>query len=217
MPRFLHTSIFVNDMDESIDFYTNKMGLKLLGGPHHYPGNADMAFVGSSWDAYVELVYDLEEHPPYALGNRYEHLALEVDGDLPAVVERLRAQGVKIVKEPKKSPGGTRCSWLGGGPSGMPGALLVPSEGAVAESRSRAGRPGTQSRLLAARAISSHLEPRGGTNARRTAATSRTASVTASSVRPSSRRRSYSSAASARRPTSSRKRCTPFPTRPVAA
>jgi lactoylglutathione lyase len=110
MPRYLHTSIFVNDMAESIDFYTNKLGLELLGGPHHYPGNADMAFVGASWDAYVELVYDLEDHPPYEVGNRYEHLALEVDGDLPGVIERLRGQGVKIVKEPKTSPGGTRAN-----------------------------------------------------------------------------------------------------------
>ena len=66
MPRFLHTSIFVNDMKESIAFYTEKLGLRLLDGPFHYPGNADMAFVGSDWNAYIELVYDLEEHPPYA-------------------------------------------------------------------------------------------------------------------------------------------------------
>ncbi len=84
MPRFLHTSIFVNDMKESIDFYTLKLGLRLLDGPHHYPGNADMAFVGRDWNAYIELVYDLEAHPPYDLGNRYEHLALEADGDLRA-------------------------------------------------------------------------------------------------------------------------------------
>ena len=82
MPRFLHTSIFVDDMAASIDFYTTKLGLTLLGGPHHYPGNADMAFVGKDWNSYIELVYDLEEHPPYALGNRYEHLALEIDGDM---------------------------------------------------------------------------------------------------------------------------------------
>jgi len=68
MPRFLHTSIFVNDMDESIAFYTEKLGLELLDGPYHYPGNADMAFVGSDWNSYVELVYDLEAHPPYELG-----------------------------------------------------------------------------------------------------------------------------------------------------
>ncbi len=98
MPRFLHTSIFVNDINESIDFYTAKMGLKLLGGPNHHPGNADMAFVGHDWNSYIELVYDLEEHPPYELGNRYEHLALEADGDLREYVDGLRANGVKILK-----------------------------------------------------------------------------------------------------------------------
>ncbi|HEY0614226.1 MAG TPA: VOC family protein [Candidatus Elarobacter sp.] len=131
MPRVLHTSVFVDDMGESIDFYTNKMGLKLLDGPLHYPGNADMAFVGSNWDSYIELVYDLEDHPPYDTGNRYEHLALEVDGDLPGVVETLRAQGVKIVKEPKKSPSGTRWIAFVEDPNGIPIELLEPREGPI--------------------------------------------------------------------------------------
>jgi lactoylglutathione lyase len=126
MPRFLHTSIFVNDMKESIDFYTGKLGLKLLDGPHHYPGNADMAFVGDGWDAYIELVYDLEEHPPYDLGNRYEHLALEVDDDLRAYVDRLRAAGVKIIKDVKKSPSGTRAIAFVEDPNGIPVELLEP-------------------------------------------------------------------------------------------
>ena len=126
MPRYLHTSIFVNDMAESIAFYTDKLGLKLLGGPHHYPGNADMAFVGSDWNAYIELVFDLEEHPPYELGNRYEHLALEVDGDLSALCERLQAQGVKVLRGPKKSPGGTRAIAFIEDPNGIPVELLEP-------------------------------------------------------------------------------------------
>ncbi|HXW76148.1 MAG TPA: VOC family protein [Candidatus Eremiobacteraceae bacterium] len=125
MPRYLHTSVFVNDMDESIDFYTNKLGLKLLDR-QHYPGNADMAFVGRDWNAYIELVYDLEAHEPYALGNRYEHLALEVDGDLPKIVERLTAQGVKLIKGPKKSPGGTRWIAFVEDPNGIPVELLEP-------------------------------------------------------------------------------------------
>ena len=120
MPRFLHTSIFVNDMAASIDFYTNKLGLSLLGGPHHYPGNADMAFVGSNWDAYIELVYDLEEHPPYALGNRYEHLAFEIDGDMAGTIEQLRAKGVKILQDPKKPPGGGRWIAFVEDPNGIP-------------------------------------------------------------------------------------------------
>lgn len=124
MPRYLHTSIFVSDMAASIDFYTQKLGLQLLDGPLHYPGNADMAFVGADWKAYVELVYDLEEHPPYQLGNRYEHLAFEVDGDVAALVERLESQGVTIVQRPKKSPGGSRTIAFVEDPNGIPIELL---------------------------------------------------------------------------------------------
>lgn len=126
MPRFLHTSIFVNDMNESIDFYTRKLGLKLLDGPYHYPGNADMAFVGRDWNAYIELVYDLEEHPPYQLGNRYEHLALEVDEDLGAYVDVLKSRGVRVLKEVYKSPSGRRAIAFIEDPNGIPVELLEP-------------------------------------------------------------------------------------------
>ncbi|MBV9333734.1 MAG: VOC family protein [Candidatus Eremiobacteraeota bacterium] len=126
MPRFLHTSIFVNDMEESIDFYTRKLGLKLLDGPYHYPGNADMAFVGHDWNAYIELVFDLEAHPPYQLGNRYEHLAIEADGDLRAYLDGLKESGVKILKDVYKSPGGTRAIAFVEDPNGIPVELLEP-------------------------------------------------------------------------------------------
>jgi lactoylglutathione lyase len=126
MPRYLHTSIFVSDMAQSIDFYTKKLGLKLLGGPDHFPGNADMAFVGQDWNSYIELVFDLEEHPPYEIGNRYEHLAIEVDGDLPGYVEKLKSQGVKVLTAPKKSPGGTRWIAFVEDPNGIPVELLEP-------------------------------------------------------------------------------------------
>ncbi len=126
MPRFLHTSIFVNDMEESIDFYTRKLGMKLLDGPHHYPGNADMAFVGHDWNAYIELVYDLEEHPAYHLGNRYEHLAIESDGDLEPYIARLKSNGVKIVKDVYRSPSGTRAIAFVEDPNGIPVEVLEP-------------------------------------------------------------------------------------------
>ncbi len=126
MPRFLHTSIFVNDMDESIAFYTEKLGLRLLDGPHHYPGNADMAFVGHDWNAYIELVYDLEEHPPYALGNRYEHLAIEADGDLEPYVAGLKSKGVNVLKDVYKSPSGTRAIAFVEDPNGIPIEVLEP-------------------------------------------------------------------------------------------
>jgi lactoylglutathione lyase len=131
MPRFLHTSIFVNNMDESIDFYTNKLGLKLLDGPFHYPGNADMAFVGSDWNAYIELVYDLEEHPPYTIGNRYEHLAIEADGELEPYIAQLRERGVKITRDVYKSPSGTRAIAFIEDPNGIPVEVLEPRKAAV--------------------------------------------------------------------------------------
>jgi lactoylglutathione lyase len=113
-------------MNESIDFYTRKLGLKLLDGPYHYPGNADMAFVGRDWDAYIELVYDLEAHPAYELGNRYEHLAIEAEGDLRAYVDGLKERGVKILRDVYKSPSGTRAIAFIEDPNGIPVELLEP-------------------------------------------------------------------------------------------
>lgn len=126
MPRFLHTSIFVNDMNESIEFYTGKLGLRLLDGPFHYPGNADMAFVGDDWSSYLELVYDLEDHPSYSLGNRYEHLAFEVDRDLQQYVDELKTKGVTILKDVYRSPSGTRAIAFIEDPNGIPVELLEP-------------------------------------------------------------------------------------------
>ena len=114
-------------MSESIDFYTKIMGLRLLDGPLHYPGNADMAFVGSNWNAYIELVYDLEDHPPYEIGNRYEHLAIEIEEPIPAFVERVRSEGVKILQEPKSSPNGKRVIAFIADPNGIPIELLAPN------------------------------------------------------------------------------------------
>jgi lactoylglutathione lyase len=129
MPRYVHTSIFVSDMAATIDFYTNKLGLKLLDGPRHFPGNADMAMVGADRNAYIELVYDLEEHPPYEPNNRLEHLAVEVEGDIQAVVDGLRAKGVKIVREPKFGPGGKRRIAFVEDPNGIQIELREPREG----------------------------------------------------------------------------------------
>ena len=130
MSRFLHTSIFVSDMTATIEFY-KKLGLSLLEGPFHYPGNADMACVGSDWSSYIELVYDLEDHEPYKLGNRYEHLALEIDGDFEAFIERIRGDGVKVLSGPKKSPGGDRWLAFVEDPNGIPVELLEPRSGSI--------------------------------------------------------------------------------------
>ncbi len=113
-------------MAESIAFYTEKLGMKLLDGPFHYPGNADMAFVGNDWNAYIELVYDLEAHPRYELGNRYEHLALEIEGDLQTYVDDLKAKGVKVLKDVYNAPSGKRAIAFVEDPNCIPVELLEP-------------------------------------------------------------------------------------------
>jgi catechol 2,3-dioxygenase-like lactoylglutathione lyase family enzyme len=56
-------------------------------------------------------------------------LALEVDGEMPAVIEDLRGKGVKILKEAKKSPSGTRWIAFVEDPNGIPVELLEPRGG----------------------------------------------------------------------------------------
>ena len=86
----------------------------------------DMAFVGHDWNAYIELVFDLEEHPPYAIGNRYEHLAIEADGPLEPYIAALKSHGVKIIKDVYKSPSGTRAIAFIEDPNGIPVEVLEP-------------------------------------------------------------------------------------------
>jgi catechol 2,3-dioxygenase-like lactoylglutathione lyase family enzyme len=62
----------------------------------------------------------------YQLGNRYEHLALEADGDLRAYVDGLKAKGVRVLKDIYKSPSGTRAIAFVEDPHGIPVELLEP-------------------------------------------------------------------------------------------
>ena len=120
MPSFSHIAIYVNDMDESINFYTRILGFALLDEPLHLPGNADMAFVGRDWNSYVQLIYDLEVHPPYEFGSRFEHIAIAAGRDLAAYVAELKEKGVKVLKEVRKSPIGTNMIAFIEDPNGIP-------------------------------------------------------------------------------------------------
>jgi lactoylglutathione lyase len=99
--QLLHTMIRVNDLDESLRFYCDRLGMKLLR-KHDFPsGRFTLAFVGYGDEAthtVIELTYNWDTHQ-YDVGNGFGHLALGVP-DIYAACERLRAQGVKIVREP---------------------------------------------------------------------------------------------------------------------
>ncbi len=99
--RLLHTMIRVTDLDASIAFYTDVLGMRLLRKKDYPEGKFTLAFVGfadESEQACLELTlnWDTDE---YDLGNGYGHVALEVD-DVYKACEAIRARGGVITREP---------------------------------------------------------------------------------------------------------------------
>ena len=99
--KLLHTMIRVNDLDESIRFYCDLLGMQLLRKKEYPSGRFTLAFVGYGSEAetaVVELTYNWDTHE-YDVGNAFGHLAVGVD-DIYATCETLRGKGAKIVREP---------------------------------------------------------------------------------------------------------------------
>ena len=106
--RLLHTMLRVGNLQRSIDFYTNVLGMKLLR-THDYPdGEFTLAFVGygNEYDNTVlELTYNYGKES-YEMGGAFGHLALEVD-DIYAECEAVKAKGGKVVREAGPMKSGT--------------------------------------------------------------------------------------------------------------
>ena len=99
--KLLHTMIRVNDLDESIRFYCDLLGMQLLRKKEYPSGRFTLAFVGygsEAENAVVELTHNWDTHQ-YDVGNAFGHLAVGVS-DIYATCETLRGKGAKIVREP---------------------------------------------------------------------------------------------------------------------
>ncbi len=99
--RLLHTMLRVGDLERSLRFYTEMLGMKLLRKKDYPGGRFTLAFVGygdESDHAVVELTYNWDTDR-YELGDGFGHLALGVD-DIHGICEDLRKKGVKIAREP---------------------------------------------------------------------------------------------------------------------
>jgi len=99
--RLLHTMIRVNDLDESLRFYCEQLGMKLLRKKDYPTGKFTLAFVGYESEdksAVIELTHNWDTHE-YELGNAFGHVALGVD-DIYATCEELKGKGVKVTREP---------------------------------------------------------------------------------------------------------------------
>lgn len=99
--RILHTMIRVTDLERSLAFYTDVMGMRLQRRMDFEAGRFTLAFLGYGEDergATLELTYNWDvDH--YELGNGYGHLAIEVD-DVAKAVEEIRKRGGTIAREP---------------------------------------------------------------------------------------------------------------------
>ena len=98
---YLHTMLRVGDLDRSIAFYTNLLGMRELRRTDVPEGKYTLVFLGyGSEDSHtvLELTYNYGVDK-YDLGTAFGHLALGVP-DIYATCEKLRAAGAKIAREP---------------------------------------------------------------------------------------------------------------------
>ena len=98
--KFLHTMIRVNNLDESLKFYCDHLGMKLLRKQDYPGGEFTLAFIGygdEKNNTVIELTHNWGTSS-YDQGNAFGHLALGVD-DIYKVCSDLKAKGVKVVRE----------------------------------------------------------------------------------------------------------------------
>jgi lactoylglutathione lyase len=98
--RILHTMIRTGDLERSIDFYTNVLGMKLLRRKDYPEGKFTLAFIGygdESKQAAIELTYNWGVDR-YDLGTGFGHIAIEVD-DARAYCEQVKLKGGAVTRE----------------------------------------------------------------------------------------------------------------------
>ena len=97
--RLLHTMIRVGDLDRSISFYTEVLGMKLLRRKDYPDGKFTLAFVGygdESEHAVIELTHNWETKS-YEIGNGFGHIAVSV-ADAYKACEDVKARGGKVTR-----------------------------------------------------------------------------------------------------------------------
>jgi len=106
--RILHTMLRVGDLDRSVRFYTEALGMKLLRTTDRPEQKYSLAFVGYDTEdksAVLELTYNYGVER-YELGGAFGHVAVEVP-DVKAACEKAKAKGGKVTREPGPVKGGT--------------------------------------------------------------------------------------------------------------
>ena len=123
--RILHTMLRVGNLDRSIKFYTEVLGMTLLRQKDYPDGKFTLAFVGygdESENTVIELTYNWDtDH--YDLGNGYGHIALEVD-DVYKATDDIKNRGGKIIRAAGPMNAGTTIIAFVEDPDGYPIELI---------------------------------------------------------------------------------------------
>jgi len=106
--RLLHTMIRVGNLQKSIQFYTEVMGMKLLRQKDYPKGKFTNAFIGygnETDNCVIELTHNWDIKS-YEMGTGFGHLAIEVN-DVYAACEKIKQQGGNIIREAGPMNAGT--------------------------------------------------------------------------------------------------------------
>ena len=99
--KYLHTMIRVNNLDESIRFYTELLGMNLISRTDYPDGKFTLAFLSygqTKQDPCIELTYNYDKSS-YQMGDAFGHIALGT-ADIYQTCNRLKESGATIVREP---------------------------------------------------------------------------------------------------------------------
>ncbi len=106
--RLLHTMLRVGDLERSLTFYTEVLGMRLLRRKDYPDGRFTLAFVGygdEGTTTVLELTHNWDTSS-YEIGTGYGHIALGVD-DIQATCEAMAAKGGRVVRPPGAMKHGT--------------------------------------------------------------------------------------------------------------
>jgi lactoylglutathione lyase len=110
--EFIHTCLRVLDLEQSLDFYVDKIGFKLIRKTELEKEKATLAFIAMDEDGpQLELTYNWDRSEPYTVGDGFSHIALLVE-DLDGMYDRLKEQGCKFYSPPKTISSGTRLCFV---------------------------------------------------------------------------------------------------------
>ena len=123
--RLLHTMLRTGNLQRSIDFYTQVLGMQLLRQKDYLDGEFTLAFIGYGSEAdntVIELTYNWGKDS-YEIGSGYGHIAIEVD-DVYQATDAIRERGGKILRDAGPMNAGSTIIAFVEDPDGYPIELI---------------------------------------------------------------------------------------------